>query len=84
VERHLLSGDPQILSLFARDPFPGQPPEQIRVVLWQYWFTGPREKRDQGLWWRREQIGLYAPTLERFPNGKIGVLEFPEASPEFK
>ena len=84
VERHLLSGDPEVLGLFARDPFPGQPPEQVRVVLWQYWFTGPREKRDQGLWWRREQIGLYAPTLEHMPDGKIGVVAFPEASPEFK
>jgi len=84
VERHLLFGDPEVLGLFARDPFLGQPPEQIRVVLWQYWFTGPGEKRDQGLWWRREQIGLYAPTLESTPDGKIDVLEFPEATPEFK
>jgi hypothetical protein len=50
------------------------------VVLWQYWFTGWREKHEQGLWWRREQIGLYAPTLARTPDGKIAVLEMPDAS----
>ena len=78
VEQRLLSGEPDVLALFARDPFPGHPPEQIRVVLWQYWFTGWSEKREQGLWWRREQIGLYAPTLERMPDGKIAVLEMPD------
>jgi hypothetical protein len=79
VEERLLSGEPDVLALFARDPFPGHPPEQIRVVLWQYWFTNWTQKREQGLWWRREQVGLYAPTLERTPNGKIAVLEMPDA-----
>jgi hypothetical protein len=79
VEERLLSGEPDVLALFAKDPFPGHPPEQIRVILWQYWFTGWSEKREQGLWWRREQIGLYAPRLERTPDGKIAVLEMPDA-----
>jgi hypothetical protein len=78
VERRLLSGEPDVLALFARDPFPGHPPERIRVIRWEYWFTGPNEKREQGLWWRRKQIGLYSPTLARAQNGKIGVVEFPE------
>jgi hypothetical protein len=80
VEERLLSGQQEVLTLFASDPFPGHPPEQIRVVLWQYWFTGWSEKRDQGLWWRREQLGLYAPALLRTPEGKIAVLEMPDAS----
>jgi hypothetical protein len=78
VERRLLSGEPDVLALFAKDPFPAHPPERIRVVLWQYWFTGPKEQREQGLWWRRYQIGLYAPTLERASDGKIDVVEFPD------
>ncbi|HSZ18543.1 MAG TPA: lipase maturation factor family protein [Candidatus Acidoferrum sp.] len=81
VEERLLSGEPDVLTLFAKDPFPGNPPERIRVILWQYWFTGWSEKREQGLWWRREQIGLYAPTLARTPDGKIAVLEMPDAPP---
>ena len=79
VEERLLAGEPDVLALFAGNPFPGQPPKQIRVVLWQYWFTGWNEKREQGLWWRREQIGLYGPTLERAPGGKFTVLEMPDA-----
>ncbi len=80
VEERLLSGQPDVLGLFAADPFSGHPPEQIRVVLWQYWFTGWREKREQGLWWRREKIGLYGPTLERTPDGKFVILEMPGTS----
>ncbi len=79
VEERLLAGEPDVLSLFAGNPFPGHPPEQIRVVLWQYWFTTVSEKRDQGAWWRREQVGLYGPTLARTPDGKIAVIEIPDA-----
>ena len=84
VEERLLSGSPDVLALFARDPFRGHPPEQIRVVLWQYWFTGWAEKREQGLWWRREQMGLYSPTLERTANGRILVLEMPDAAQDIR
>jgi Lipase maturation factor len=78
VEQRLLTGSPDVLSLFARNPFPDRPPEQVRAILWQYWFSDWSEKRTQGLWWRREQIGLYAPTLERLPDGKITVVAWPD------
>jgi Lipase maturation factor len=79
-EERLLSGDQDVLLLFAGNPFPNAPPHQVRAVLWQYWFTTVAEKRSQGLWWRRQQLGLYAPTLEREPDGKIVVLQWPAAS----
>jgi len=79
VERQLLAGEPDVLALFASNPFPGRPPEQIRVVVSQYWFTSRTEKRKEGLWWRREELGLYAPTLERNADGKIGIVEIPDA-----
>jgi lipase maturation factor 1 len=78
VEERLLSGEPDVLSLFAANPFPGHPPEQIRVVLWQYWFTNWKERREQGAWWRREETGLYAPTLGRTPDGRLAVLDMPD------
>jgi hypothetical protein len=78
VEERLLTGSPDVLALFAGNPFPGQPPEQIRVVVWQYWFTNMAVKRTQGLWWRREERGLYGPTLGLTPDGKIIVLAMPE------
>jgi hypothetical protein len=78
-EELLLSGDKDVLALFAANPFPGEAPRQVRAVLWQYWFTTLAEKRPQGLWWRRQSLGLYAPTLERGADGKIGVVEWPTA-----
>ena len=76
-EQALLRGDPDVLLLFAGNPFPKAPPRQVRAVLWRYWFTTPEEKHSQHLWWRREQLGLYAPTLERQADGRIAVLEWP-------
>ncbi len=76
-EQSLLRGDGDVLLLFAGNPFPHAPPRQVRCVIWQYRFTTPAEKRSQGMWWRRQQLGLYAPTLERQPDGKILVLEWP-------
>jgi hypothetical protein len=82
-EVRLLSNDPDVLSLFAANPFPQAAPRQVRAVLWQYWFTSMSEKRTTGNWWRRQLLGLYAPTLELQPDGRIGVLEMPdEAGPK--
>ncbi len=75
----LLSNDKDVLALFNRNPFPQQPPKQIRAVLWQYWFTKLSEKGATGMWWRRQPLGLYAPTLERGPDGSIKVVEWPTA-----
>ena len=76
-EQSLLRGDADVLLLFAGNPFPHAPPRQVRAVIWQYWFTTPTEKRLQGTWWKRQQIGLYAPTLERESDGRIVVLQWP-------
>jgi lipase maturation factor len=78
-EERLLSGEATVLALFASNPFPNEPPRQVRAVIWQYWFTSVSEKRAQGVWWRRQLLGLYAPTLEHTPDGKIGVVDWPAA-----
>jgi len=82
-EVRLLSNDndSDVLSLFANNPFPNGPPHAVRAVIWQYWFTSMSEKRSQGLWWRREFLGLYAPTIERAPDGTMHVVEGPTADP---
>jgi hypothetical protein len=80
-QRRLLSSDPDVLALFAANPFPQAPPRQVRAVLWQYWFTSMAEKREHGLWWRRELLGLYAPAVRLEPGGKIGVTQWPEPMP---
>ncbi|HET9399778.1 MAG TPA: lipase maturation factor family protein [Candidatus Acidoferrales bacterium] len=68
-EEKLLENDGDVLQLFAGNPFPGQPPKEVRAVLWQYWFTSMAEKQSQGLWWRRQLLGAYAPTIERTGDG---------------
>lgn len=80
-EERLLSNDADVLSLFAGNPFPHEPPRFIRVVLWQYWFTSMAEKRSQDLWWRRQLLGLYGPTLTRESSGRVGVVEWPTVPP---
>ena len=77
-EVELLLNSRDVLALFRSNPFPTAPPKQVRAVIWQYWFTDRATKRAIGNWWRREYRGLYAPTLERSPEGKIMVSEWPQ------
>ena len=76
-EEKLLDGSGSVLSLFAGNPFPAGPPEEIRAILYQYWFSDPAEKR-QGIWWNRQELGLYAPEIRRGPNGTFVVTSLPE------
>src|SRR5882762_1850084 len=80
-EERLLEGTPDVLALFAKNPFPNQPPRQIRVLLWQYWFTSMQEKREQALWCHRQLLGNYAPTLARDANNRIIAIEWPPELP---
>jgi lipase maturation factor 1 len=73
-EELLLENDRAVLELFADNPFPGTPPRFIRAVLWQYWFSTPEQKATQGVWWRRQLLGTYAPTLTHLPNGRFGIV----------
>jgi hypothetical protein len=80
-EERLLTNSRDVLNLFAGNPFPSAPPKFIRAVLWQYWFTTMKQKRETGDWWRREFVGLYAPVLTVQANGKLGVVEWPQPLP---
>jgi hypothetical protein len=79
-EERLLDNEPDVLALFAGNPFAGAPPQQVRSVIYQYWFTDFKTKRETGAWWRREMLGEYAPSLEREPDGKIAIHEGPTVS----
>lgn len=74
-EERLLKNEPDVLALFASNPFASAPPRQVRTVIYQYWFTDMRTKRETGNWWRREELRQYAPALERESDGKIVVLD---------
>jgi len=70
-EARLLSNEPDVLALFASNPFSSTPPQKVRAVIWQYWFTDRATKRKEGTWWRRELMGVYAPMVERTSDGRI-------------
>ncbi|HEY1907073.1 MAG TPA: lipase maturation factor family protein [Myxococcaceae bacterium] len=76
-EVRLLEGSPEVLRLFAANPFPGAPPTWVRAVRWQYWFTTPEEKRATGAYWRRVEVGLYAPELHKGGERIEAVRPFP-------
>jgi hypothetical protein len=80
-EERLLANDPDVLSLFVSNPFGATAPKFVRAEIWQYWFTTLEEQRKTGMWWRRQDLGLYAPTLTRMPDGKLGAVEWPQPSP---
>jgi hypothetical protein len=80
-EERLLTNDPDVLALFAANPFPGSPPRQVRAVLWQYWFTSMEQKRATGDWWTRKLLGVYAPVLERDAAGGVSIVAMPDTLP---
>ena len=77
-EERLLKNEPDVLALFASNPFASAPPREVRTIKYQYWFTDMHTKRETGNWWRREELEQFAPALEREADGKIVVLDLAE------
>ncbi len=80
-EERLLTGDRDVLQLFAKSPFAAGPPREVRAVIYQYWFTSMETKRQTGMWWKRKLLGVYAPELEREADGKIVLLDTQTVTP---
>jgi hypothetical protein len=57
----LLHNDLGAVSLFADNPFPHNPPRYVRAVLYRYAFAKPGNP--QGLWWNRQQMGIWIPAI---------------------
>jgi hypothetical protein len=55
----LLSGEPAVLGLFSKNPFPEHPPKYMRVVRYRYEFTTAAERAQTGNWWRSTPIDFY-------------------------
>jgi hypothetical protein len=60
-----LTDPPVVAPLFSRDPFPTGPPQQLRLVFYQYRFTDGATRRQDGAWWRRELLGYSRPLTAR-------------------
>jgi hypothetical protein len=60
----LLEGDPAVVRLLRRNPFPDAPPVRVRARYYRYGFTTRQERRETGAWWMRELVGDYVPPVE--------------------
>ena len=59
----LLEGDPAILRLLRRNPFPNRPPRYVRARLFHYRYSTWHELRESGAWWVRTPAGMFAGPL---------------------
>jgi lipase maturation factor 1 len=59
----LLQGEPSVLELLGENPFPDEPPKQVRALIYRYEPTSRAERSVTGNWWKRRDRGLYAPIL---------------------
>ena len=56
---HLLRGTPEVLALFATNPFPSHPPRFLRIIRYQYNFTSAAGRARTGRWWQRTPLDYY-------------------------
>jgi lipase maturation factor 1 len=59
----LLQGNPSVLELIGKNPFPQSPPRYIRAQLYEYRFTTSNEHQLTGAWWKRDLKGVYFPPV---------------------
>jgi predicted DCC family thiol-disulfide oxidoreductase YuxK len=57
--QRLLEGEPAVLGLLARNPFPEHPPRYVRAVLYDYEYATRADHARTGNWWRRSPIDFY-------------------------
>jgi Lipase maturation factor len=69
----LLHNDPNVVRLFAGNPFPGNPPRYIRAVLYRYTFAKPGNPK--GLWWNRDRVSIWLPAMSAKDPRLIDVLK---------
>jgi hypothetical protein len=55
----LLNNDGDTLALLDTNPFPENPPRQVRVLRYRYEFTSPEKRAETGEWWTRKRLGTY-------------------------
>ena len=55
----LLQNSPEVIRLLAHNPFPEQPPEYVRALVYEYHFSNREQLKNEGLWWTREFAGIY-------------------------
>jgi len=65
LEDRLLEGSPEVLALFAANPFPDRPPRYVRSLIYDYRFADREMREETGAWWSRGLLGTYDPPRSR-------------------
>lgn len=71
VEERLLENDPDVLALFAGNPFSQAAPQRVARCDLAILVTDRATKRKGRRMVAPELLGMYAPPLERTPAGQI-------------
>jgi hypothetical protein len=56
-------GSAPVLALLKSNPFPDQPPQYLRALIYKYEFTTFSEKAISAAWWQRKLLGSYVPAI---------------------
>ncbi|MEO6870796.1 MAG: lipase maturation factor family protein [Chthoniobacterales bacterium] len=59
----LLHGEPAVVQLLEKNPFPDKPPRYLRADIYQYHFATAAEHRATGAWWTRGYPQTYLPSV---------------------
>jgi hypothetical protein len=62
--KQLVAGAPNVKGVFAHNPFPGPPPDFVRVKRFRATFTDSEARDASGAVWHFEPAGLYCPVLD--------------------
>ncbi len=63
----LHEGSQPVLSLLQSNPFPQQPPQYLRVLVYDYVFSDARTRDVSGDWWQTRYLGVFPQTAPRRP-----------------
>ncbi len=59
----LLQDSEPVTAIFADNPFPDEPPDSVRAVVYRYTFTSVEERNETGRCWNRKFLGEYYPAM---------------------
>jgi predicted DCC family thiol-disulfide oxidoreductase YuxK len=59
----ILQGSTEVLGLLKTNPFPNTPPKFLRASVYDYHFSDRQKRREIGVWWTREYLGVYFPAV---------------------
>jgi len=58
----LLQNEPTVTALLEKNPFPDKPPVYVRALFYDYSYADSEEKA-KGIWWKRQLLALYFPSV---------------------